>query len=432
MRHWRGALAVGGLLMLSLVGRGIQDEQIAFDPVLGGQSPMDVMLLRAWYEAGHNRCQDADQRIHAVLAVKPDWLSAQAMLLLCDRVHGRHVDEMQHLDRLVGMAPDSASWWTERAMVYASYFYFDKAIAGVSQAIMLRPRDKSLYELRIKWRAEIQDFKGEFADVEQLHELSPQLGTLWVRMADLAPKVGRTDVEELRYREMAQINPIVLPAEVRDDSKLSTAGMSRDELMLRAGYAHRVKKDQLELRLLNTILNAEPRYIPALEMRYVLEAGMDGRAQRSGGGAASSRNETQKLRAAMMDDLKLLENLDPAKWLSVALIAAQAKGNDSDALDCMTQMIALDPYSPNLYAQRAALKEKMKLVDAAIEDYKREIYLAPGNPSGYWSLGQIYRDKKDYAQAGRMTSLASFGAPDNRMFSAELEKLHKDCPACNF
>jgi tetratricopeptide (TPR) repeat protein len=450
MCRWLQALAVGGLLIMAAEGREAwcQDEQPAFDPVLGGQSPMDVMLLRAWHEAGHKRCQDADQRIYAVLAVKPDWLGAQAMLLLCDRIHGRHVDEIQHLDRLVAMAPESASWWTQRAMAYASYFYFDRAIAGVGRAIALRPRDESLYELRIKWRAEIEDFKGEFADVEELHELSPQLGTLWVRMADLAPKAVKSDIEELRYREMAEINPIVLPAEVRDDSKLATVAMNRDELMLRAGYAHRVKKFELELRFLNTVLNVEPRYIPALEMRYVLEAGTDlnsvtaaslpssqtTRPQVSSGARrpASSRNRAQDPRANMMNDLKLLESLSPARWLPVGMAVARANGNDQDELDCFTQVIALDPYDPILYGQRADLELRMKLVDAAIEDYRREIYYAPGSPVGYWSLEQIYRDKKDYEQAGRMLSRASLGEPDNRMYSAEWDKLHKDCPACNF
>jgi hypothetical protein len=423
MLRWLKALAMGGLLMAAALGRGAwgQDEQMAFDPVLGGQSPMDVMLLHAGYEQNHMLCQDADKRTHAVLVVKPDWVGAQAVLLVCEANQGRMVDEIQDLTRIVALAPENPTWWQMRASAYAKYLYFDNAIADTSKAIALLPRNEFLYRQRSEWRAERQDFAGEFEDLESLHELRPEDGSLWLEMANLAQTAGKTDAEELRDRQMAQINPPVLPAEERDDSKLSMAGMSRDELMLRAGYAVRTKKTALALRFLNTVLNVEPRYIPALEMRYQLK---------KTGVSTATRNRRAEPAWHVPDDLKLLVELYPIRWLDELVNVTQGHVDDKVRLEYVTQMIALGPYYASLYIQRALLERDLKLVDAAMEDYRRAFYLEPNNPEGYIDLAQIFEDRKNYEREAQMVTLALIGAPNNARLKMMVATLRKDCPGC--
>jgi tetratricopeptide (TPR) repeat protein len=426
MRGWRKALIAGGLLMVAAVGRGIgQDEQMAFDPIANAQSPVDETMLRAGYEWGHRLCPIANVRIRGVLMAKPDWVGEQASLLVCDSMQARLVDEIHDLTRLLALAPESPDWWVQRANLYATYLFFDKAIADVSQAIGMRPRYADLYRLRGRWEDRTQDYAGELEDLTQVHELNPEQGSPWQDMADLAHAAGKTDLDELHYRQMAAINPRVLPEVERDDSKLSTTEMSRDELMLRAGYALRVKRQALALRFLNVVLHVEPRYIPALELRYGLEV---------------TRGGVPRPDSPAMADLKLLVELNPAHWLKEMLRVAEANRDDKTALSCLTQMIALEPYVSGLYEMRAALAWRMTcalahvdlaLVDSAIEDYKRSISLSPGTTGGYVGLADIYDGRKDYVREKRMLELALIGDPDNETLKRKLAKLRGDCWPCD-
>jgi tetratricopeptide (TPR) repeat protein len=413
-----GLLTVAGIAgawMATGYGEGFQEEQAGFDPVLNAPATLASMLVRAGYEQTHLRCEDAGRHIHAVLAVRPDWAGAQAMLLVCDVQEVRRVDQRDDLSRLIVLQPDNPEWWSERATVYAGFKYWDEAISDITHAIELRPRSAALYRWRSKWKAEKRDVTGEFEDVEAMHRLSPSEGSLWEEMAELAKSAGKSEADELHYRKTAAINPKVLPdgdqqGEERHDEELSTAGMSVGEMMLRAGYAQRLKKYNLELHFLNAALSVDPKLIPTLEMRLGLEMsdGLDHRA-----GADRNLN-------ALEQDLDRLIQLNPSSdYYAIRLERARRRGDSKACLRYYAQMIALEPYSGTLYAARAAVEMDLKLVDAAIEDYKRAAYLMPGNAMVYRALGFSFDEKKDFASELAMLNLAQIGFPDDEILKRQ-------------
>jgi tetratricopeptide (TPR) repeat protein len=421
MHRWRRALTMSRMVMVTAIisacaapgyAAGFQEEQEGFDPVLNAPASLASMLVRAGYEQTHLKCDDSGRRIHAALAVRPDWAGAQAMLLVCDVQEIRRVDERDDLSRLIALQPDNPVWWIERADVYAGFKYWDEAIADITHAIRLQPRTMALYRQRSKWKAEKRDVAGEFDDIEVMHGLSPSEGRLWEEMA--AKAAGRSEADELHYRKMAAINPNVLPGEERHDEELSTAGMSVDEMMLRAGYAQRMKKQELELRFLNAALSVEPKLTPALEMRVVLEMsdGLDRRAK------------TDRNRNALEQDLDRLIQLNPSQeYYSIRLETARRRGDRDACRRYYTQMLALEPYSGGLYAERAGVEMELKLVDAAIEDYKRAAYLMPGSAEVYRALGFSFDEKKDFASELAMLNLAQIGFPDDEALKRQRLKL---------
>jgi tetratricopeptide (TPR) repeat protein len=413
---------MSGLMMAGITGAwvapgycaGFQEEQVVFDPVLNAPTTLASMLLRAGYEQTHLKCEDASRHIHAALAVRPDWAGAQAMLLVCDVQEARRVDERDDLSRLIVLQPDNPAWWRERAMVYAGYRHWDDAIADVTRAIALRPRMLELYRKRSEWKAEKGDLAGEFADVEQMHVLSPSEGSLWEEMAALAKAAGKNEAEELHYRKMAAINPKVLPDEPRNDEELSIAGMSVDEMMLRAGYARRLKRWELERRFLNAALIAKPDLIPALEMRVALEMG----------GGPGHRAEGERKPNALELDLDKLIQLSPSEeYYRIRLGMPQCRGDRDACLRFHTQMIALEPYDGETYAARAGFEVRWGLIDAAIEDYKRAAYLMPGDADVYRALGAIFDQKKDFVSERAMLNLAQIGYPDDEALKRQRARL---------
>ncbi len=233
MHGWLRALAIGGLLIA--VAAWGQNEQMAFDPVLKTEATLDSMLLRAGYEQTHHRCEDAGLHIHAALAAKPDWAGAAAMLLFCDRLERRMVDEQSDLSRLIALQPDNWLWWENRSRVHAAYLDWDRAISDITRAIELRPRRAEFFSVRMSWEERKKDFAAAFADAEQLHRLLPDSGAQWEKMAELAMRAGKNGEDEHRYRAIAAINPATLPVFMRSDDDLGTADVSADVLMLRAG-----------------------------------------------------------------------------------------------------------------------------------------------------------------------------------------------------
>jgi tetratricopeptide (TPR) repeat protein len=431
MRRWLRALTMSGPMMVVGVtgawvetgyGVGFQEEQVGFDPVLNAPATPTAMLLRAGYEQIHPGCEDAGRHIHAALAVRPDWAGAQVMLLMCDVREVRRVDERDDLSRLIVLQPDNPEWWYKRALVYGVYRHWGEAIADVTRAIALRPRMSNLYRLRSKWKAENADIAGEFADIEEMHQLSPSDGSLWEEMAELAKAAGKSEAEERYCRRMAAINPKVLPDrdqkdKERNDEELSTVNMSVDELMLRAGYAGRLKKWELELRFLNAALTAKPDLIPALEMRLGLE--MSGVL-----GHRAETKETNRNPSPLEQDLDKLIQLNPSRgYYEIRLKMAQDRGDKNACLRYYTQMLALEPYDGGLYMLRANLEKELKLVDAAIEDYKRGAYLMPGDAGVYRTLGSIFDEKKDFATERVMLKLALIGFPDDEALKRQLAKL---------
>ena len=258
---WMGVLLVWG--GRGLAQTGYQYERLAPEPSLKTPYNGDSMLMRAGYEQRHRDCLDAGMHIDTVLAEKPNWVGAREMRLYCEREQDQRVEELNDTSKLIALQPGNWRRWRDRAVVEGKNAEWPDAIRDLSQAIKLRPWDAELFGLRARWRESNDEYDLAFADYEQMHKLIAEEAEPLNNMARVAVRAGKGKESEDRYRALAEISS---PREPRSDEGLPTDGMSVEELMLRAGYAAKLEKRDLELRFLNAVLAAQRGHVRALEL----------------------------------------------------------------------------------------------------------------------------------------------------------------------
>ncbi len=79
---------------------------------------------------------------------------------------------------------------------------------------------------------------------------------------------------------------------------------------------------------------------------------------------------------------------------------AMRKGDMSALGQAATQIIGLQPTSPDGYALRAVSEINLKQFAAAEQDVRKAIEVAPQNPFGYVQLGNLRFAQKQYSDAG--------------------------------
>jgi tetratricopeptide (TPR) repeat protein len=434
MRRWRGALAVGGLLMAVGVGgaqTGYQYEQLAPDPVLKTPETLDSMIMRAGYEQRHRDCLDAGLHTDTVLALKPNWAGARALKLYCEREEHRRVDELADLTRLITLQPKKWLWWSDRANVHHLDGDWKAALADMKQAIALQPWRVELYARRSRWEDEIQDYAGAFGDLETIRELLPEQAGPLADMAEYALKHGRSKSVTL-YLQMAEIGSPKPEDSPRRDDDLATDGMSPDELMLRAGYAKSLRKWALELRFLDAALQLRPGLVRALEMRLELAMGRSYYSTMSYSEADSQALERLNPR----QDVDRLIALDSRRGdyyrFRIDIISNSLRPPSMARMDvvAITQVlkdfatiIELEPDEGTSYAGRGQFEVERSPPDTAIKDFIRAIELNPSNASYCYELSRAYAQKRALLTQALALNWALIGEPENVQWLAERSKL---------
>ncbi len=174
-----------------------------------------------------------------------------------------------------------------------------------------------------------------------------------------------------------------------------------------------MKKWEVELRLLNAALMADPKLIRALEMRVQLAVNKEVDAPSPAIRRLDPRADLDKLiqMNPQMDYYWILSSLGPPSR------------DMQSQLRFYTDLLALEPYVANLYASRARVEMGLNMTEAAIGDYKRAIDLDPGNAMYYGSLASAFAAKKDVTSQRMMLDLALVGDPDNVTWQRERAKL---------
>jgi tetratricopeptide (TPR) repeat protein len=415
---------VGGLLAVASAvstwaQTGYQYEQLAPDPVLKTPATLESMAMRAGYEQRHRDCLDAGFHLDAVLAARPDWAGALELRLFCERQENRRVDEIADLTSLVELQPENWKRWFDRATLHQKNLELKPAMEDLGEAIDLRGWEINLYAQRCRWEEEQKDYAGAFADAETIHQLVPTWPVPLKEMARLAVKAGRGEADVARYLKLAEIGDPKPEDSPRNDDDLSTDGMSLDELMLRAGYALRLRKAEQELRFLNAALIRQPELMPALERRVQIAM-------------FATQEQRMNLRLFQMlnprKDIDMLISLDPERpayyRLRIEIQPPHAE-KPEEALQDYGTIILLEPYEGKNYVDRADFRLRMKNpnFDAAIEDYRQAIDLEPGNAQYCYRMSEAYARNK--AQLTQVLALnwALIGEPDNAAWLRERAKL---------
>lgn len=426
------ARVLGGLLVVARVASvsaqtGYQYEQLAPDPVLKTPATLESMAMRAGYEQRHRDCLDAGFHLDAVLAERPDWAGALELRLFCERQENRRVDEMSDLTDLVELQPENWKRWLDRANLHQKNLELKLAMEDLDEAIGLRWWDSNLYAQRSRWDEEQRDHASAFANMERVHQLFP-IGSAPLReMARLAVKVGRGDVEAVRYMKLAEIADPKPEDSPRNDDDLSTDGMGSEELMLRAGYAARLRKQEQELRFLNAALIRQPGLMFALEMRVQI---------------AKFATQEQRMNSHLFrmlnprEDVDMLISLDPKRpdyyRLRIELRSLSSYSylypyseTPEATLQDYGMIILLEPYEGRNYVDRANFRLQMKKpdFDAAIEDYRTAIDLEPGNAQYCYSMAQAYARNKAQLTEALALNWALIGEPENAAWLKERAKL---------
>ena len=422
------ARVMGGLLVVASAisasaQTGYQYEQLAPDPVLKTPATLESMSMRAAYEQRHRDCLDAGFHLDAVLAARPDWAGALELRLFCERQENRRIDEMADLNGLVELQPENWKRWFDRATLHQKNLELKAAMEDLNEAIKLRWWEINLYAQRSRWEEDQQDYASAFADAETIHRLVPIWPACLKEMARLALKAGRGEADSARYLKLAEIGDPKPEDSPRNDDALSTDGMGSEELMLRAGYALRQRKQEQELRFLNAALVRQPGLMLALEMRVQIAkyATMEQRMN-------SRLFQTMNPRK----DVDTLIALDPKRpdyyRLRIELRSTRPYSYSETpeaTLQDYGMIILLEPYEGRNYVDRADLRSQMKHpdFDAAIEDYRRAIDLEPSNAGYCYKMAQAYARNNAQLTEALALNWALIGEPDNAAWLKERAKL---------
>lgn len=120
----------------------------------------------------------------AAAPVDPSW-HAQAVRLF---VRGRHFDKaLEHAQRALALAPDSARMWMETASLHAQLDRRAEASEALQRALELVPADDELIYRRegVRVAIEASDFELAIACLERALELEPTAAGLHVQRAEI-------------------------------------------------------------------------------------------------------------------------------------------------------------------------------------------------------------------------------------------------------
>lgn len=424
MGRWAICLGVIGLASRAASGwgqTGYQYEELAPDPVLKTPATLESMAMRAGYEQKHRDCLDSRYHLDAVVAARPDWAGVLELRLFCEREENRRVDEWDDLNRLVELQPTNWKRWLDRANLEERNLERQDALRDVTRAIELRGWEVNLYEYRYKWREEEKDYAGALSDLEEIHRLYPEFSLPLKEMARVAVLTGKDAAVVARYSKLAEIGDPKPEDSPRFDDDLPTEAMSSEELMLRAGYALRLHKQELELRFLNSALVRQPGLMPALERRIQIARG--------------ATPEQRYLRIYQVldprKDVDTLISLDPNRpdfyrlRIEIRQLRPTSRREDEAMLKDYGMLIKLDPFVGRNYADRADFTMRMKDPDfeAAIADYRRAIDLEPGNAQYCYRMAKAYEMKKASLTQALALNWALIGEPENAAWQRERAKL---------
>ncbi len=193
-------------------------------------------------------------------------------------------------------------------------------------------------------------------------------------------------IQTKRFPEARKLDDEILKANPNDDNAL----IYQAQMQISDGDVNEAVQ-RLEAVTKNSPKNAEGHF--ALGVAYD-KLGYVERAE-------SEWREALRLQPSMLDAARSLAS------------AAMRQGDSATLEEASTQLIVLQPASPEGYALRALANINRKHYGEAEQDIRKAIAIAPGSAFGYVQLGNLKLVQKQYAEAAKSYQDALNRNPDS-------------------
>ena len=337
-------------------------KAIALDP-----SDWDLYLNLALMQMKNNQSDAAEPNFRKAVELNPRAMDARLMLASYYQARSRFAEAEEQLRNAVQIDSKNPDPRAALARLYLAEGKKAEAEEFLRQAKRDFPDNSAGYRM-------LGDFYFVTGDMDKA---LTEYGTLYrEHPKDLQVKKNYIELLILKnhFQEARKLDDEVLQADPSDNEAL----VYRGQLQIRAGDANGAAAT------LQTVIKNDPN---------------NGVAHYHLGAALQEQGNLESAESEWREALRLRPDLFDAQR-ALALLAMR-KGDNSTLDQCATQMINLQPASPEGYALRAVSNINRNQFVEAEADIGKAIEVAPQSSFGYVEMGNLKFAQKQYGDAAK-------------------------------
>lgn len=327
----------------------------------------EAYLSLALLQFGNNQSGAAEASLKKVIDLNPKAMQARLLLGNYYQAHSRFPEAEQQFQAAAALDPTSADPRAAMARLYLAEGRKADAEQLLAQAKRDLPNNSAAYRLLGEFyfaNGEVDKATAEYAALSEQHPEDLRLKKNYIELL----------VQTKRFPEARTLNDEILKANPNDDDALTYQA----QMQITDGDVNEAAL-RLETVIKNSPKNAEGHF--ALGVAYE-KLGYVERAE-------SEWREALRLQPAMLDAARSLAS------------AAMRQSDPATLEEASTQLIVLQPASPDGYALRALANINRKHYGEAEQDIRRAIAIASQSAFGYVQLGNLKLVQKQYEAAAK-------------------------------
>jgi tetratricopeptide (TPR) repeat protein len=357
--------ALSGLLLArgNLSG-AIEEIQkaVALDP-----SRSELHLELAMLQMRNNQPDAAEANFKKVIELNPKETKAQLLLGTFYQSRSRFADAEQQFRHAMSLDLANPEPRAALARLYLAEGKKTEAEEILKQAKRDFPNNPAGYRLLGEFyfaNGEVDKAAAEYASVYQQHPEDLQLKKNYIQIL----------IQTKRFDEARKLDDEILKSNPNDDDAL----VYQSEMQITQGDVNTATRT-LQTVIKNASSNSEAHY--ALGVAFEKSGNLQL--------AESEWREALRLRPDLLDAQRALAS------------AAMRQGDMPTLQEAATQIIGLQPSSPEGYALRALSFINRKQYGEAEKDIRKAIDIAPQSAFGYAQLGNLKFTEKQYSDAAK-------------------------------
>ena len=336
-------------------------------------------LSLAFLQLRNNQSDAAEASLKKVTELNPKAMQPHLLLGNYYQSHNRLPEAEQQFQAAQSLDATSADPRAAMARLYLAEGRKADAEQLLTQTKHDLPNNSEAYRLLGEFyftSGQVDKATAEYATLYQQHPKDLQLKKNYIELL----------IQTKRFPEARTLNDEILKANPNDEDAL----VYQAQMQISSGDVNDAAQ-KLETVIKNNPKNAEGHY--ALGVAY------------------DKLGYTERAESEWREALRLQPNmLDAARSLASA---AMRQGDSATLEEASSQLIVLQPVSPEGYALRALANINRKRFGEAEQDIRRAIAIAPQSAFGYAQLGNLNLVQKQYSEASAAYQDALIRNPDS-------------------
>jgi len=336
-------------------------------------------LSLAFLQLRNNQSDAAEASLKKVTELNPKAMQPHLLLGNYYQSHNRLPEAEQQFQAAQSLDATSADPRAAMARLYLAEGRKADAEQLLTQTKHDLPNNSEAYRLLGEFyftSGQVDKATAEYATLYQQHPKDLQLKKNYIELL----------IQTKRFPEARTLNDEILKANPNDEGAL----VYQAQMQISSGDVNDAAQ-KLETVIKNNPKNAEGHY--ALGVAY------------------DKLGYTERAESEWREALRLQPNmLDAARSLASA---AMRQGDSATLEEASSQLIVLQPVSPEGYALRALANINRKRFGEAEQDIRRAIAIAPQSAFGYAQLGNLNLVQKQYSEASAAYQDALIRNPDS-------------------